>query len=107
MVADVLAAEPAGFLAAHRRTRALPETVRADERIEARVARAFDELDGRGAVGGDLEVDGGLRARKRLLAAGSRLDQSVADAFADEYGIRILSCYHSTEAATIALEDSG
>jgi len=43
----------------------------------------------------------------RYLAAGSRLDQSVADGFFDEYGIRILSCYHSTEAATIALEDTG
>jgi len=43
----------------------------------------------------------------RYLAAGSRLDQTVADGFFDEYGIRILSCYHSTEAATIALEDTG
>ncbi len=43
----------------------------------------------------------------RFLAAGSRLDQAVADEFKDKYGIAILSCYHSTEAATIALEDSG
>lgn len=43
----------------------------------------------------------------RYLAAGSRLDQSVADGFFKEYGIHILSCYHSTEAATIALEDTG
>jgi long-chain acyl-CoA synthetase len=43
----------------------------------------------------------------RYLAAGSRLDQTVADGFFKEYGIHILSCYHSTEAATIALEDSG
>ena len=47
-----------------------------------------------------------LKAPK-YLAAGSRLDQLVADSFFDEYGIRVLSCYHSTEAATIALEDSG
>ncbi|MGE0403513.1 MAG: AMP-binding protein [Kofleriaceae bacterium] len=43
----------------------------------------------------------------RFLAAGSRLDQAVADEFRDKYGIAIQSCYHSTEAATIALEDSG
>jgi acyl-CoA synthetase (AMP-forming)/AMP-acid ligase II len=43
----------------------------------------------------------------KYLAAGSRLDQTVADGFFTEYGIRILSCYHSTEAATVALEDSG
>ncbi len=43
----------------------------------------------------------------RFLAAGSRLDQAVADEFKDKYGISIQSCYHSTEAATIALEDSG
>jgi acyl-CoA synthetase (AMP-forming)/AMP-acid ligase II len=43
----------------------------------------------------------------RYLAAGSRLDQAVADEFFDKYGIRVLSCYHSTEAATVALEDTG
>ncbi|HWO17465.1 MAG TPA: class I adenylate-forming enzyme family protein [Kofleriaceae bacterium] len=43
----------------------------------------------------------------RYLAAGSRLDQTVADEFSEKYGVRLLSCYHSTEAATIALEESG
>jgi long-chain acyl-CoA synthetase len=43
----------------------------------------------------------------RYLAAGSRLDQAVADEFYDKYGVRLMSCYHSTEAATIALDDSG
>src|SRR5689334_4556808 len=43
----------------------------------------------------------------RYLAAGSRLEQAVADEFFEKYGVRLLSCYHSTEAATIALEDSG
>ena len=43
----------------------------------------------------------------RYLAAGSRLDQLVADEFFDKYGVRLLSCYHSTEAATVTLEDSG
>jgi long-chain acyl-CoA synthetase len=43
----------------------------------------------------------------KYIAAGSRLDQTVADGFFNEYGVRILSCYHSTEAATVALEDTG
>jgi len=43
----------------------------------------------------------------RYLAAGSRLDVAVADEFFAQYGVRLLSCYHSTEAATIALEDTG
>ena len=43
----------------------------------------------------------------KYLAAGSRLDQLVADSFANEYGVRVLSCYHSTEAATVTLEDTG
>ena len=43
----------------------------------------------------------------RYLAAGSRLDQLVADEFFDKYGVRLLSCYHSTEAATVTLEDTG
>ena len=43
----------------------------------------------------------------RYLAAGSKLEQAVADEFLDKYGVRLLSCYHSTEAATVALEESG
>jgi long-chain acyl-CoA synthetase len=43
----------------------------------------------------------------RYLAAGSRLDESVADSFFTQYAIKIQSCYHSTEAATIALDDTG
>lgn len=46
-------------------------------------------------------------AKPMYLAAGSRLDPSVADSFFDQYGIRIQSCYHSTEAATVALDDTG
>jgi fatty-acyl-CoA synthase len=49
-----------------------------------------------------LELD-----KPKYLAAGSRLDQAVADSFFNEYGIKIMSCYHSTEAATVALEDTG
>src|SRR5580698_6061034 len=43
----------------------------------------------------------------KYLAAGSKLEQAVADEFFSEYGVRLLSCYHSTEAATVALEDTG
>ncbi|MBP6629603.1 MAG: acyl--CoA ligase [Kofleriaceae bacterium] len=43
----------------------------------------------------------------RYLAAGSRLDQTVADEFAAKYGVRLMSCYHSTEAGIIALDDTG
>src|SRR6185295_10623594 len=41
--------------------------------------------------------------KPRYLAAGSRLEQQVADEFLNEYGVKVLSCYHSTEAATVAL----
>lgn len=46
-------------------------------------------------------------AKPRYLAAGSKLEEAVAEEFAAKYGIRLWSCYHSTEAATIALEDTG
>jgi|GEM_PF-600493 len=49
-----------------------------------------------------LEVD-----KPRYLAAGSRLDPVVAEEFATRYGVKLLSCYHSTEAATIALDATG
>ncbi len=43
----------------------------------------------------------------RYLAAGSKLEQSVADDFATKYGVRVWSCYHSTEAGTVALDTTG
>ncbi|HUQ06157.1 MAG TPA: class I adenylate-forming enzyme family protein [Kofleriaceae bacterium] len=46
-------------------------------------------------------------AKARYLAAGSRLDEAVANEFLDKYGVRLLSCYHSTEAATVALDLTG
>ena len=49
-----------------------------------------------------LEVE-----KAKYLAAGSRLDQAVADDFFDKYGVRLLSCYHSTEAATVAIDLTG
>jgi acyl-CoA synthetase (AMP-forming)/AMP-acid ligase II len=45
--------------------------------------------------------------KPRYLAAGSRLDQAVADDFHEKYGVRLWSCYHSTEAATIAIDTTG
>jgi len=45
--------------------------------------------------------------KPRYLAAGSRLDQLVADDFHTKYGVRLWSCYHSTEAGTIALDSTG
>ena len=50
--------------------------------------------------------DLGLKT-SHYLAAGSRLEVAVAEEFFTLYGVRLLSCYHSTEAATIALEDTG
>jgi long-chain acyl-CoA synthetase len=43
-------------------------------------------------------------AKPRYLSGGSRLDPEVADAMADKYGVRLVSCYHSTEAGVIALD---
>ena len=40
----------------------------------------------------------------RFLSAGSKLDLDVAATFAEKYGIKIISCYHSTEAGVIALD---
>ena len=45
--------------------------------------------------------------KARYLAAGSRLEDAVAEDFFDKYGVRLLSCYHSTEAATVALDGTG
>lgn len=40
----------------------------------------------------------------RYLSGGSRLDPEVAESFQEKYGIRLISCYHSTEAGGIALD---
>lgn len=42
--------------------------------------------------------------RARYLSGGSKLEPEVAESFADKYGIRLISCYHSTEAGVIALD---
>ena len=40
----------------------------------------------------------------RYLSGGSRLDPEVAESFAEKYGIRLIACYHSTEAGVISLD---
>ena len=44
--------------------------------------------------------------RPRYVSAGSRLDPLIAETFFDKYGIRIMSCYHSTEAGIISIDDT-
>jgi long-chain acyl-CoA synthetase len=46
-------------------------------------------------------------ANARYIAAGSRLEEAVANEFLEKYGVRLLSCYHSTEAATVAIDLTG
>lgn len=40
----------------------------------------------------------------RYLSGGSRLDPEVAESFSEKYGIRLIACYHSTEAGVISLD---
>ncbi len=40
----------------------------------------------------------------RFLSAGAKLDIDVAESFAGKYGVRIVSCYHSTEVGVIAVD---
>jgi long-chain acyl-CoA synthetase len=43
----------------------------------------------------------------RFVSSGSALPESVAEAFHERYGMRILSCYHSTEAGPVAIDVTG
>jgi long-chain acyl-CoA synthetase len=43
----------------------------------------------------------------RFVSSGSRLPAGVADAFHQRYGVRVLSCYHSTEAGPVAIDRTG
>ncbi|HKE16168.1 MAG TPA: fatty acid--CoA ligase family protein, partial [Kofleriaceae bacterium] len=43
----------------------------------------------------------------RFLSGGSKLDADVAQAMLDEYGVRLISCYHTTETGVIALDVQG
>ncbi len=40
----------------------------------------------------------------RFISGGSRLDEAVADAIVEKYGVRLMSCYHTTETGVVALE---
>jgi len=40
----------------------------------------------------------------RFLSSGSNLDGGVASTFADKYGVKIVSCYHTTESAMVSLD---
>ena len=43
----------------------------------------------------------------RYISSGSPLPASVAEAFAERHGVRVLSCYHSTEAGPVAIDRTG
>lgn len=47
------------------------------------------------------------RKGARFLAAGSRLEESVAEQFREKYGVRLMSAYHTTECGAIAIEATG
>ncbi|GAB4562067.1 MAG: fatty acid--CoA ligase family protein [Haliangiales bacterium] len=40
----------------------------------------------------------------RFLSGGSKLDTDIADGFHDKFGVRLISCYHSTEAGVVSLD---
>jgi acyl-CoA synthetase (AMP-forming)/AMP-acid ligase II len=46
-------------------------------------------------------------AGARFLSSGSALPASIAEAFYERFGIRLLSCYHSTQAGPLALDRTG
>lgn len=40
----------------------------------------------------------------RYLAAGGRLEESVADTFRERYGVKLMSAYHTTETGAVAID---
>ncbi len=40
----------------------------------------------------------------RFLSGGSKLDTDIADGFHEKFGVRLISCYHSTEAGVVSLD---
>jgi long-chain acyl-CoA synthetase len=46
-------------------------------------------------------------AGARFVSSGSTLPAGVAEAFHQRYGVRLLSCYHSTEAGPVAVDRAG
>jgi acyl-CoA synthetase (AMP-forming)/AMP-acid ligase II len=47
------------------------------------------------------------RPRARFISSGSPLPEAIAQAFHQRYGVRPLSCYHSTEAGPVAIDSTG
>ena len=47
------------------------------------------------------------RPRARFISSGSPLPEAIAEAFHARYGVRPLSCYHSTEAGPVAIDVTG
>jgi long-chain acyl-CoA synthetase len=47
------------------------------------------------------------RPGARFISSGSPLPEAIAESFHERYGIRPLSCYHSTEAGPVAIETTG
>jgi long-chain acyl-CoA synthetase len=43
----------------------------------------------------------------RFLSSGSLLPASIAEAFQERFGVRLLSCYHSTQAGPLAIDRGG
>jgi long-chain acyl-CoA synthetase len=98
-------------LLAHRSSLLLEE-----EMVVARLAKLIrdDEVDLFPATPGTYAALARLpavkkvrRPRARFLSSGSRLPEATASAFADRYGIRPLSCYHSTEAGPVSIDVAG
>jgi long-chain acyl-CoA synthetase len=43
----------------------------------------------------------------RFLSSGSSLPASIADSFHERFGVRLLSCYHGTQAGPLAIDRAG
>ena len=43
----------------------------------------------------------------RFLSSGSSLPASIAESFHERFGIRLLSCYHGTQAGPLAIDRAG
>ena len=43
----------------------------------------------------------------RFLSSGSSLPPNIADAFQQKFGVRLLSCYHTTQAGPLAIDRAG
>jgi acyl-CoA synthetase (AMP-forming)/AMP-acid ligase II len=46
-------------------------------------------------------------AGARFLSSGSALPRDIADSFHERFGIRLLSCYHGTQAGPLAIDRAG